>query len=374
MEPLSIWCDHWLQKVVHLCPAYLVDSWHFLNEAKTVKNLTNHSLVTFDATGMYANINTDHAIECIAKWFELHKDDIPPNFPVKLVLDSIHRLMKYNVFHFGNRFFIQKNGTSMGTNVGCMYATIYYSYHEETVILKLSFIKFYKRLIDDAFIIIEKSNVNFQCLKAAMNNYGPPEKRLEWKPEQQGSKVHFLDLWISIPDNKATLEFSTYQKPVNMYLYRCPFSAQPESTLFGLIYSTLHRYFWQNTHLCDFRRLTELFFNRLLDRAHTRKSLIPLFLKASNKIATSKMPNPKPSQNKLTKNTDGLLFVHLPFHPQNPPQHLLKRLTNELLSKIQLVDKNIIKRIIISLSRAPNIGNICKRNRLEFSVDTTFKG
>ncbi len=94
MEPLSIWCDHWLQQVVHLCPAYLVDSWHFLNEAKAVKDLTNHSLVTFDATGMYANINTDHAIECIAKWFELHKDDIPPNFPVKLVLDSIHRLMK----------------------------------------------------------------------------------------------------------------------------------------------------------------------------------------------------------------------------------------------------------------------------------------
>ena len=26
MEPLSIWVDYWLQKVAHLCPAYLVDS------------------------------------------------------------------------------------------------------------------------------------------------------------------------------------------------------------------------------------------------------------------------------------------------------------------------------------------------------------
>ena len=135
----------------------------------------------------------------------------------------------------------------MGTNVGCSYATIYFAYHEQTVILKLPFITFYRRLIDDAFVIIEDSRVNFDCLESAMNDYGPPGKRLHWKPEQQGPKVHFLDLWVSISPNHR-LETSTYQKPVNMYLYRCPSSAQPPSTLFGLIYSTLHRYYWHNTH------------------------------------------------------------------------------------------------------------------------------
>jgi hypothetical protein len=32
LEPLSKWIDVKLQEVVHLCPAYLKDSWHFLND------------------------------------------------------------------------------------------------------------------------------------------------------------------------------------------------------------------------------------------------------------------------------------------------------------------------------------------------------
>ena len=73
--------------------------------------------------------------------------------PTTLILESIDRLMKYNVFTFGTRLFIQENGTAMGTNSACMYATIYYSYHEETQIMKHDSVKFYRRLIDDAFII-----------------------------------------------------------------------------------------------------------------------------------------------------------------------------------------------------------------------------
>ena len=45
--------------------------------------------------------------------------------------------MKFNVFTFGNRFFQQINSTAMSTNAACMYATIYYSYHEETVIISI---------------------------------------------------------------------------------------------------------------------------------------------------------------------------------------------------------------------------------------------
>ena len=109
------------------------------------------------------------------KNFKLDEDKIN----LALVLDGIERLMNYNVFRFGNRFYIQRNGTAMGTNVGCMYATIYFSYHKETVILKLPFLTFYRRLIDDAFLIIENSSCNLECIKSAMNDYGPADKRLE---------------------------------------------------------------------------------------------------------------------------------------------------------------------------------------------------
>ena len=125
MRPLSIWLDAILQQVVHLCPFYLKDSWHLLNDLKKLKSLKGCKLVTSDAQSFYTNINTEHAIDILGRWFILHSQDLPPNFPVYLVLLGIERLTKNNVFTFRSRFFLQTNGTAMGTKVACMYATIY---------------------------------------------------------------------------------------------------------------------------------------------------------------------------------------------------------------------------------------------------------
>jgi len=69
--------------------------------------------------------------------------------------------MNYNEFTFGNKFFIQINGTAMCTNTACIYATIYYSYHEETVVMKHKSVKFYRHLIDDAFVVYKDEGNNF---------------------------------------------------------------------------------------------------------------------------------------------------------------------------------------------------------------------
>ena len=60
----------------------------------------------------------------------------------------------------------------MGTNVACMYATIYYSYHEKTELRFLSYNRFYRQLIDDALIIVDES-APYVHLKNNVNNFGP---------------------------------------------------------------------------------------------------------------------------------------------------------------------------------------------------------
>jgi hypothetical protein len=178
LEPLSKWVDVQLKKVVHLCPAYLKDSWHFLNVVKELKNLKGTKILTADAQSMYTNINTEHAVEIINQWFDLHDKDLPPQFPKKAIITSIKKLMTSNVFTFRDRFFMQENGTAMGTSCACMYATIYYSHHEETKLMRMPKLHTYMRLIEDAFLIVDE-DADIINIKKEIDEFGPEGKRLQ---------------------------------------------------------------------------------------------------------------------------------------------------------------------------------------------------
>jgi hypothetical protein len=96
----------------------------------------------------------------------------------------------------------------------------------------------------------------------AINSFGQEGARLEWESPRPGCAVDFLDLNIQI-NRDGTLTRSTFQKPMNLYLFRLPASAQPPSILYGLIYGTLHQLFWQNSEKNMFKTFALKFFQRL---------------------------------------------------------------------------------------------------------------
>ena len=370
MRPLSIWLDCMLQSVVHLCPCYLKDSWHLLNDLKKLKNLKGYKLVTLDANAFYTNINTQHAINILERWFILHAEELPEGFPVDLVLLGIRRLMEFNVFTFGNRFFLQINGTAMGTNVACMYATIYYSYHEEMKLIHLPYVIFYRRLIDDAFLIV-KEDTQIEDLAANMDDFGPAGKRLTWETEPLLDTVNFLDLTITI-ETTGRLTTKTFQKTDNKHLYRTPNSCQPQCTLRSFVYSSLHRYFWQNTYMTDYTYFAHLLYDNMLVRGHTDSSLTPIFKKQSIKAQKSAMPivtrHPKPTPNNDSDAINKDLYIHIPHHPNNPTTDDLRNIANTL--KEEISPHFDFNRVMITYSKAPNIGDICKKHQLEDYIDT----
>jgi len=72
-------------------------------------------------------------------------------------------------------------------------------------------------------------NNAWENFKNQLNSWG----NLKWKVDQQSNRTTFLDLNVSIQN--STITFSTYQKPLNLYLYLPPLSAHPPSCLKGLI-------------------------------------------------------------------------------------------------------------------------------------------
>jgi hypothetical protein len=111
----------------------------------------------------------------------------------------------------------------MGTPCACAYATIYYSYHKETSLLVpgAHSLVFYRRLIDDALILQRHTADGWSHFMHAMDDFGPPGKRLKWESEDgPGRSSHFLDLEIHLQED-GSIQTRTYQKDMNLYLY-CP--------------------------------------------------------------------------------------------------------------------------------------------------------
>ena len=383
-EALSRWIDVQLQKVIHLCPAHLTDSWQLLRDIKNIPILPpDVHIFTADAVSMYTNINTTHALDTFTRWFDLHHTDLPQEFPVNKILAGLDLIMNSNVFSFGNRYFLQTNGTAMGTPCACAYATIYYSYHEEMVLLKDPSLLFYRRLIDDAIVIQRSQPHSHETFMSSMDNFGPPGKRLKWESEAGPQRsVHFLDLHLDLQDN-GTIHTRTYQKDMNLYLYRPPSSAQPKSILYGLIYGTLHRYHWQNTDPQWFNHYVMAFYRRLLDRGHKPATLSRLFTTATDRVRRSTIPLPKSKSKQLDehKNT---IFLHLPYHNQDPPRQIIQKIFHDIC-RPALNDAHIpngvnagcpvtFGRTIVAYSRAPNIASLAQRNRLLPEIDTHVPG
>ena len=59
--------------------------------------------------------------------------------------------MKNNLFQFDDTFWLEKDGTTMGTPTACLYATISYGIHERNKLLPTfsDMLLLYKRFIDD---------------------------------------------------------------------------------------------------------------------------------------------------------------------------------------------------------------------------------
>jgi hypothetical protein len=373
-EPLSKWIDYHLQQVLHLCPAYLKDSWQLLRDLKQLPPLPSDCIIyTADAVSMYTNIDNDHGILTMKNWLALHKPELPFGFPTAKILNGLDIIMRNNVFTFGNRYWKQRNGTAMGTSCACAYATIYYSYHEETALITPNNphgVLFYRRLIDDALIIQRNTPGAHDTFLAAMNSFGTPGASLVWESSGASRKDIFLDFNLTL-NNHHSVSTSTYQKPMNLYLYRPPSSAQPPSILFGLIYGTLHRFYWQNSNRQDFDKYATLFFHRLQARGHSTSNLARLFMKAATKVDASSIPLAK-LPNLAAEPMDGTCFLHIPFHPQNPSRAELQTLFQQTCREAftDEEDNFCISRMIIAFSRAPNISDLVRRNRLGPDIDT----
>ena len=252
------------------CESYLKDSQQLLQDTLYL-NVPNGCLIySCDFESLYTNINLRKALAFICDFM---KDKIQSEHLNIIAFNKILEIVfEFNLFKFKNKFFKQIKGICMGSKCGPSIANIF------VYILERSFLNihkpiYYKRFIDDIFIITKKDfNILILC-----GSFEDLKLNVLSEPT-----VNFLDLNISINYIFNKLEFSLYIKPTNTFCY-LPTTSNHSSFIFKNIPKSI---FMRPRRICskysDFLFFSRLIMNQLLNRGYDYSSLRKILNMVSN--------------------------------------------------------------------------------------------
>ena len=391
---ISIWLDTILQPLKDYLPSYIKDSNSLLDLIDELPPLPKSArVVTTDDVSMYTNIGTEEGIATIRQYLEKYSMEYNENFPTDLVCNLLEIVMTNNIFQFGNTWWKQKNGTAMGTPCACIYATLFFGYHERNLLLPKykNNIILYKQQIDDILLVWKPTSLNNEEWKSFKHDLNTCSS-LNWETEDLSDRTHFLDLNIWIDNKSGLLKYNTYQKPMNLFLYIPTHSAHPKNTTKSLIYGLLQTYRRQNPDQKDFHRMGKLLFQRLRARGHTQETLTTLFKEALRKLNTKLNHNklqPPCQQHKRIKLTtteaiNSNLFLHLQYHPKGISRRTIQETYNKICTRQNKNDEGFdhmvnddtdgimsVKKLTVACSRPRNIRDLlCPSTLREFDAST----
>ena len=375
---LGRWLDSQLQQIVKHLPFYLRSSSDLVALLSTTKHLSPRArLFTMDATSMYTNIDTNHALSEIYNFLTNTKPTIckVENISVDAIMLALNIIMRHNVFKFGDTCWVQLTGTAMGTPPAPMYATLYFAIHEYNVIPSTICLPFYRRYIDDGFGIWDPPNslndatakLHWHKFVNDINEFG----KLKWTFSPHTICSNFLDITITLRQD-APIRTRLYEKALNLYLYLPPHTCHPPGILSGTIAGMILRIYRLTSDHNDRSTSVLNFFRRLCARGYSPHILRPLFSQHISRAHQSTTFVEQP--------TDARLYFHLPYHPLNPSSFIIQRKFKEHMFKptgepeLPSIKNSMsqpfgVSRMIIANHRPRNIGNyVAPRRFKEFAA------
>lgn len=235
----------------------LVKELEILNENMPQEPLL---LITGDIQSLYPNIDLTLLRKiCIEEDFELE-------YLVDFVLDNSY--VKYN-----NKVYKQKDGIPMGTNAAVHLANLYLAKLLDPYLSSRPQTFFYRRYIDDVFILWKGTIEQWNRCKSNINKLHPKLKIFDWT--ESSKTATFLDIDVLLYNNG--FRTSVYQKELNKYFYLSPKSCHAAHTFSGFVSGELTRYARLSTHCFAYEQTKKLFYQRLLNRGYSRLYLNRIF-------------------------------------------------------------------------------------------------
>lgn len=219
-ENISKYVDSLLQPFVTALSTYIRDTTDFIQKVEGILVPKEAIIVSFDVASLYTNIPLEDAREVVQYYLSQNNDEDRP--PVQYVLQLVDLLLEKNYFKYGEQFFYQIKGVSMGSSFPPSLANLFMACLEENFILNpeanpfRAKIKVFWRYIDDCFCVFTDPLVLDQFMDW-MNQIHPS---IEFTVEGSTSEAHFLDMFV-FKDIENKLAIRPFIKPTdrNNYLH-----------------------------------------------------------------------------------------------------------------------------------------------------------
>ncbi|XP_044139139.1 uncharacterized protein LOC122929581 [Bufo gargarizans] len=234
LSPLSIFLEKILTPHVKHTTSFLLDTTSFLKVIRQLDPLpSNTFLVTWDVTSLYTSIKYEKGMDAVKTMLtntDLHKDII------SLCLDLLQLVLHHNFFMFQDTFYLQVQGTAMGSNVAPPYANCFMAHFETIYVypsdLFITHCKLWKRYIDDIFCIWTGTAESLLTFHNHLNSIWP---ELQFTIHYNNSSIAYLDTVVTInsqgklktdlyrkdTDRNSLLHFSSFHPPMTKKSLPC---------------------------------------------------------------------------------------------------------------------------------------------------------
>ena len=168
-----------------------------------------------DVESLFTNVPVAPTINIILKQVYEHDTLLPPDIPKETLEKLLKICTTQTPVHFNGNMYLQKDGVSMGSPLGCTFADFYMS-HLEKKLLSQSLISnpiFYYRYVDDVIAIFKnKNHIKFFINRLSTNSV------LKFTSElMTNNSFHFLDINMIISGGKVNT--SVFIKPTDTGSY-----------------------------------------------------------------------------------------------------------------------------------------------------------
>lgn len=340
--------DHYLTPLSTKHPAYVKDTYHFIDIISTIRVPLSAYFFTMDVASLYTNIDIPAGMRAVRKIFDKYPD---PRRPDQELLQLLDINLTRNDFVFNEKYYLQIKGTAMGKTFAPAYANIFMANWEEEVFAKCTQKPtHYCRYLDDIWGVWEGSEQEFQEFLKILNGHDPS---IQLKAEFHQQTIDFLDTTIyKGPNFHQTNQFDikVFFKSTDTHALLHKTSFHPRHTFSGVVRSQILRFKRICTREEDFRQAVKTLFGVLLTRGYGRS-----FLRRCLRTFKDK-------QRRQQKTPDNLFPIVITYN--STAMMLTSRLKDNFMDIMNDNDIFPEARVLSAYRRNPNLRDLFVRARL----------